>query len=170
MKKRIKSSKKYPIFTYTTTINGEKISRDMLEGTDVAAIVAVKNNNIIIEKQNRFPNGTVIEIPSGTLNKGEKPIECAFREFKEETGYEAKKMTPLLTFYPLIGYTTQKVHCFVATGIRNTGMQKLDKDEFLHVLKINIKDTIKLIQSEQIVDSISVCAILYYIFKKRLQI
>ena len=43
-------------------------------------------------------------------------------------------------------------------------------DEFLHVVKINIKDTIKLIQSEQIVDSISVCAILYYIFKKRLQI
>ena len=42
MKKRIKSSKKYPIFTYTTTINGRKISRDMLEGTDVAAIVAVK--------------------------------------------------------------------------------------------------------------------------------
>ena len=96
MKKRIKSSKKYPIFTYTTTINGRKISRDMLEGTDVAAIVAVKNNNIIIEKQNRFPNGTVIEIPSGTLNKGEKPIECAFREFKEETGYEAKKMKALL--------------------------------------------------------------------------
>ena len=48
MKKRIKSSKKYPIFTYTTTINGRKISRDMLEGTDVAAIIAVKNNNIII--------------------------------------------------------------------------------------------------------------------------
>ena len=97
--------------------------------------------------------------------------ECnTFREFKEETGYEAKKMIPLLTFYPLIGYTTQKVHCFVATGIRNTGIQKLDKDEFLHVVKINIKDTIKLIQSEQIVDSISVCAILYYIFKKRLQI
>jgi len=168
MKKRIKSSKKYPIFTYTTMINGRKISRDMLEGTDVAAIVAVKNNNIIIEKQNRFPNGTVIEIPSGTLNKGEKPIECAFREFKEETGYEAKKMKPLLTFYPQVGYTTHKVHCFVATGIKKTGMPKLDKEEFLDVMKINVEVLVKMILSGEIVDSITICAVLSYYFKKYL--
>ena len=170
MKKGVPKSSKYPIYRYSTIINNRKISRDIIKRPDIAAIIAIEKGQFILEEQNRFPNGNVIEIPSGHLKKGEKPMQCAFREFKEETGYEAKKMTPLLTFYPLIGYTTQKVHCFVATGIRNTGMQKLDKDEFLHVVKINIKDTIKLIQSEQIVDSISVCAILYYIFKKRLQI
>ena len=125
---------------------------------------------LIIQNSNTSWTEPEWGFPKGRRNNNELALDCAIREFKEETGYEAKKMTPLLTFYPLIGYTTQKVHCFVATGIRNTGMQKLDKDEFLHVVKINIKDAIKLIQSEQIVDSISVCAILYYIFKKRLQI
>ena len=87
------------------------------------------------------------------MNKGEKPIECAFREFKEETGYEAKKMKPLLTFYPQVGYNMHKVHCFVATGIKKTGMPKLDKEEFLDVMKINVEVLVKMILSGEIVDS-----------------
>ena len=168
MKKGVPKSSKYPIYRYSTIINNRKISRDIIKRPDIAAIIAIEKGQFILEKQNRFPNGNVIEIPSGHLKKGEKPMQCAFREFKEETGYEAKKMTPLLTFYPLIGYTTQKVHCFVATGIKKTGMPKLDKEEFLDVMKINVEVLVKMILSGEIVDSITICAVLSYYFKKYL--
>ena len=168
MKKGVPKSSKYPIYRYSTIINNRKISRDIIKRPDIAAIIAVEKGQFILEQQNRFPNGNVIEIPSGHLKKGEKPMQCAFREFKEETGYEAKKMKPLLTFYPQVGYTTHKVHCFVATGIKKTGMPKLDKEEFLDVMKINVEVLVKMILSGEIVDSITICAVLSYYFKKYL--
>ena len=50
-----------------------------------------EDKKVILVKQHRFPHGYVLEIPAGTLEKGEQPIKCAFRELEEETGYRAKK-------------------------------------------------------------------------------
>ena len=90
-----------------------------------------ENKKIILVKQHSFPHGYVLEIPAGTLEKKETPIKCAFRELEEETGYRAKKMTPLITYYPSIGYNTEGIHCFVASGLKEIADLKLADDEIL---------------------------------------
>ena len=120
MKRKILKSKKFPIYHYSTTISGKKISRDIVHRPNVSAIIAFKNNKILVVSQNRFPNETDIEIPSGNIEKNESPIQAAHREFLEETGYQAKEMIPLVSFYTTIGYSTQKIFCFVAKDF-NTG-------------------------------------------------
>ena len=85
MRKRIHNSKKFPVYKHTTTISGKKVSREIVERPDIAAIVAIEDTKIILVEQNRFPNGIDLEIPSGHLERKEKPIDCAFREFREET-------------------------------------------------------------------------------------
>ena len=66
----------------------------MIEHRGAAAMLAFdEDNKVILVKQHRFPHGFVLEIPAGTLEKGEEPLNCAFRELEEETGYRAKKMT-----------------------------------------------------------------------------
>ena len=94
-----------------------------------------EDKKVILVKQNRFPHGDVLEIPAGTLEKREEPIKCAFRELQEETGYTAKKMTPLITYYPSIGYNAEIIHCFLASGLRKTSDLQLDDDEILSVSK-----------------------------------
>jgi len=93
------------------------IYKKKLKNSGVAAILAIENGKIILEKQKRYPNGFVLEIPAGTLEKGEKPMICAFREFKEETDYEAKKMMPLIKFHPSISFSTEVVNCFISLKI-----------------------------------------------------
>ena len=167
MRKRIQNSKKFPVYKHTTTISGKKVSREIVGRPDIAAIVAIEDTKIILVEQNRFPNGIDLEIPSGHLERKEKPIDCAFREFREETGYEAKKMIPFLKFYTSIGHSTQKVYCFVAQDIKKNGKPILDDGEFLKIRKTDYNKMIKMIISGKIIDSITISAVLTYATKIR---
>jgi ADP-ribose pyrophosphatase len=154
---------------YDGKIEGRKVRREVIEHRGAAAMLAFdEDNKVILVKQNRFPHGYVLEIPAGTLEKKEEPIKCAFRELEEETGYTAKRMTPLITYYPSIGYNAEIIHCFLASGLKKTSDLKLDDDEILSVVKMDLKKVILMIKTGKIQDSKTICAILTYAAKKKL--
>lgn len=167
MKKKIYEGKVLSLSIYTVPINKRKVAREVVEHRGAAAILAIDKGKILLVKQYRFPHGYVLEIPAGTLEKGEEPRKCAFRELKEETGYAAKKMIPLIKYYPSIGYNTELIHCFVATGIKKSSKLKLDADEIISVVKIDFKKVLQMILSGKIVDSKTICAVLTYAMKKK---
>ena len=168
MKRKILKSEKFPIYRHTTIISGAKISRDIVHRPDIAAILAYKDGHILVVSHNRFPNQTDIEIPSGNMEKNEKPIACAFREFEEETGYQSKKMIPFFSFYTSIGYSTQRVNCFIAKDFEKNGKQNLDDDEMLQVKKIQFKKLLKMALNGKIIDSITLSSVLLFAIKKKL--
>ena len=168
-KKKIFEGKILGLSVYDGKIEGRKVKREMIEHRGAAAMLAFdEKNKVILVKQHRFPHGYVLEIPAGTLEKREKPIKCAFRELEEETGYSAKKMTPLITYFPSIGYNTEEIHCFVASGLKKKSDLKLDDDEILSVVKIDLKKLLKMIKTGKIQDSKTICAVLTYAAKKKL--
>ncbi len=168
-KKKIYDGKILGLSVYDGKIEGRKVRREMIEHRGAAAMLAFdEDNKVILVKQHRFPHGYILEIPAGTLEKKEEPINCAFRELEEETGYRARKMTPLITYYPSIGYNTEVIHCFVASGLKKVADLKLDDDEILSVVKIDMKKLLRMIKSGKIQDSKTICAVLTYAVKKKL--
>ena len=77
-------------------------------------------------------------------------------------------MTPLITYYPSIGYNAEVIHCFVASGLKKIADLKLDDDEILSVVKMDLSKVIRMIKSGKIQDSKTICAILTYVTKKKL--
>ena len=153
---------------YSLTIEGRKVRREIIKHPGAAAILAFdEKDKIILVRQHRFPLGYILEIPAGTLEKGESPKRCALREIQEETGYKAKGMTHLITYYPSVGYNTEAIHCFVASGLTRV-KTKLDTDEFITVKKMELPKLIKLIKSGKIIDSKTICAVMVYAAKKKL--
>jgi ADP-ribose pyrophosphatase len=168
-KKKIYDGKILGLSVYDGKIEGRKVRREMIEHRGAAAMLAFdEDNKVILVKQHRFPHGYVLEIPAGTLEKKEEPINCAFRELEEETGYRARKMTPLITYYPSIGYNTEVIHCFLASGLKKVADLKLDDDEILSVVKIDMQKLLRMIKSGKIQDSKTICAVLTYVVKKKL--
>ena len=168
-KKKIYEGKILGLSVYDGVIEGRKVKREMIEHRGAAAMFAFdEDNKVILVKQHRFPHGYVLEIPAGTLEKGEEPLKCAFRELEEETGYRAKKMTPLITYYPSIGYNTEVIHCFVASGLKKIADLSLDDDEILSVVKVDFKKLLGMIKTGKIQDSKTICAALTYAAKKKL--
>ncbi|MDH3191995.1 MAG: NUDIX hydrolase [Nitrosopumilus sp.] len=168
-KKKIYEGKILGLSVYDGIIEGRKVKREMIEHRGAAAMLAFdEDKKIILVKQHRFPHGYVLEIPAGTLEKREDPIKCAFRELEEETGYRAKKMTPLISFYPSIGYNSEIIHCYVASGLKKIADLKLDADEILSVEKIELERLIKMIKAGKIQDAKTICAVMTYASKKKL--
>ena len=167
-KKRIYSGKPVRLDEYSLTIEGRKVRREIIDHPGAAAILAFdEKGRVILVRQHRFPHGYILEIPAGTLEKGESPKRCALREIQEETGYKAKGMTHLITYYPSVGYNTEKIHCFVASGLTPVKM-KLDTDEFITVKKMELTKLLKMIRAGKIIDSKTICAVMIYAAKKKL--
>ena len=168
-KTKIFEGKILNLSVYETKIRGRKVKREIIEHRGAAAMLAFdEDGKVILVKQYRFPHGDVLEIPAGTLEKREEPVKCAFRELEEETGYKAKKMTPLVTYYPSMGYSTEAIHCFVAAGSKKTSNLKLDDDEILSVVKMDLKKLLLMIRTGKVQKSKTICAVLTYAAKKKI--
>ena len=168
-KKTVYKGKPVSIDVYNLTIEGRKVRREIIQHPGAAAILAFdEKDKILLVKQHRFPHGYILEIPAGTLEKGEKPIDCAYREIIEETGHKAKKMTKLISYFPSVGYNKEEIHIFVASGTKKELDLKLDNDEFITVVKMDIKKLIGMIKAGKIIDSKTICAVMIYAAKKKI--
>jgi len=72
---------------------------------------------LLIRQYRHAADGYLYEIPAGRLDPGEDPTTCALRELKEETGCSATGMERLFTLYTTPGFTDEKIHVFMATGL-----------------------------------------------------
>ena len=168
-KKTIYEGKILGLNLYDITVHGRKMKREIIEHRGAAAILAFdENGKVILVKQHRFGHGFILEIPAGTLEKGERPERCAFREIQEETGYKATKMSRLIMYYPSVGYNKEAIHCFVAKNLKKISGQALDEDEIMSVVKIDIKKLIGMIKAGKIIDSKTICAVLTYAAKNKI--
>ena len=167
-KKKVYDGKNISVNIHNVSFRKKKFKREIIEQKSASAVLAFDGKgNVLLVKQHRFPHGFVFEIPAGTLDKNEKPRVGAIREFIEETGYKPKKLKHLIDYYPVIGYNTEKIHCYVAQDIEKVSEMKLEYDEFLTLVKINFKKLLKMIMSGKIVDSKTICAALTYANSKK---
>jgi len=168
-KEKLYKGKLFELNAYYMQVEHRKVRREVIEHPGAAAMLAFdEKGKVLLVKQHRFPHGYILEIPAGTLEKGEKPIDCAYREIIEETGYKAKKMTKLVSYFPSVGYNKEEIHIFVASGIKKEFDLKLDNDEFITVVKMDIKKLIRMIKAGKIIDSKTICAVMIYAAKKKL--
>ena len=171
---KIKKTKKYKgkninIALYETKLNGTRISQEIVEQGNVVAILAIDDDDeAILVNEFRYPVGYVLEIPAGTVDKGETPLKCAKRELLEETGYKAKKIEHLIRFFPKLGYNTQIIDCYVATELTKISEPNLDEDELITVKKIKFRKLLNMINNGKISGSYTICAVMIYAARKKL--
>ena len=140
--------------------DGHKSIREVVLKPDAVAVVALKNNTILLVKQYRYAVGKpILEIPAGKLDEDEDPLTCAKRELEEETGYVAKSWRSLGFVYVSAGFTNEKIHLYLAQDLEFTE-QKLDRGEFLESGEYPLEEVLDLINSGEINDAKTLCALL----------
>lgn len=124
-------------------------------------VVAIDDqDNTWLVKQSRYPNNeTTIEIPEGGGPLNEPPLEAAKRELKEETGLTAAHWQSLLELRTSNSVSDEKAYIFLATDLTQ-GEQALEETEDIEVLKVPIQEAINMAMNGQIIDAMSVAALL----------
>ena len=141
--------------------DGSVALREIVEHPGGVCVIGIdENKDVLMVRQYRVPFGKMLlEAPAGKLDKNEDILSAAKREFTEETGYIAKKLTYMGEFYPSVGFLTEKIHIYIGEDLEKR-VQKLDDDEFLDVEKYNIDVLYDMVLKNEIKDAKTVIAIM----------
>jgi ADP-ribose pyrophosphatase len=159
-----------PIFTiYRELSQNQQDARqhsfDILQAPDWVNVVAVtEGGNIVLIHQYRHGAGEITcEIPGGTVDQGESPLEAARRELAEETGYRAQHWEELGVVEPNPAFQTNRAFTFLALGARRELEQHLDANEQIEVFEYPLGEVLKLVRDGTIKHSLVVCALMHLV-------
>lgn len=143
--------------------NGEHAYREVVYHHGGVCILAVKDHQIILVKQFRYPNRIqTIEVPAGKLEKDEDPQDCAFRELEEETNNRARDMKFIMKVLPSPGYTSEWLYLYETIDFEEVNDALAgDDDEFIDIIKMDIDEAYQKVLDGEIVDAKTVIAIMY---------
>ena len=141
--------------------NNRITTREKVEHPGAVAVVPITNENeVILVKQYRYPVDTVLtEIPAGKLDGTEPPIECARRELKEEVGGQGGNFIHLAQIFTSPGFSSEKMDIYLVRDFEEKENNP-DDDEFLHIIKIKLKDCLEMIKNGEINDAKSIIGIM----------
>jgi len=91
-------------------------------------------------------------VPAGMIERGEPPIETARRELIEDTGYRADSLRFLWSIYTTPGFCTERIHFFVAEGLKAGAAQPEDDEEF-ELRTWSIADAWALVEADRLRDA-----------------
>ena len=143
------------------TVQGGTSYREIIEHNGGAVIAALtEDKKLVMVRQYRKPADKVmLEVPAGKIDPGEKPLEAAVRELKEETGYTAEKVEFLTQFYPSVGYSEEMLYLYLCTGL-TPGETNFDENEAIDIEEVELDRLFKMAMSGEIDDAKTLIAIL----------
>ena len=141
--------------------DGRTCLREVVHHHGGACVLPIDDEGCIyLVRQFRYALGEEIwELPAGKLEPGEDPFQSAKRELSEECGLTADHYTSLGEFYPTVGYDTEIIYTWVATGLHETHMH-LDADEFLTPDRVPLEKAYEMVMRGEIKDGKTIAGIL----------
>lgn len=158
----------------------EEYSRFKLYRPDAVAclVLNTETNKFILVKQFRFPiahreDDNVLEVAAGKIDENETPREAAVRELKEELGYEIdpEKLEDAHSLYASPGYSTEKIHFFIAYVTNDMkisdggGLESEHED--IEIVEIDADSLVDMVNGGEITDLKTYSIITRYIFSNQ---
>ena len=98
------------------------------------------------------------EVPAGTFDEGEEPLQCARRELAEETGLVATRYRSLGVVHGA-AFLTGRAHLFLAEGLTEAERSPETYEQDMEVLRVPFIEALDAALEGQIVHSGSVTAL-----------
>ena len=141
--------------------------RELVLHPGAVAIAAFDSRDrILLVRQYRAAAGDFLwEIPAGKLEPHERPLACAKRELKEETGMEAGSWTEVFSFFTTPGFTDERITLFSAHRLVEAAARNLR--EIPEMAMVSAQDFHRMISDGEIIDAKTLLAF-YALVRDRL--
>ncbi|MBB1035332.1 NUDIX hydrolase [Dietzia sp. CQ4] len=147
-----------------TMPGGGTADREICGHDDAVAVIALDDSDqVTLVRQYRHAVGERLwELPAGLCDvDGEQPVQTAQRELVEETGLEASSWEPVISIVPSPGFCTERVHVFLARGLREvTRPEAMHEEADMEVARMPFSEAVDAVLDGRIVNGIAVAGIL----------
>lgn len=135
--------------------------REVVHHPGSAVIVPVfDDGTVALVRQYRHPAVRyLLEVPAGTLKRGEVPEEGAARELEEELGVVAGRLEKLSEFFVSPGFCEEKMWVYLATDLTPTE-QRLEEDEVIEIVRLPFAQALSMISSGEIEDAKTIIGVM----------
>ena len=146
----------------TLQAQGQPFTRETIlhPGAVVVAPITPQGRLVFVRQYRRAVNRTLLELPAGTLEKGEPRLQCAQRELSEETGWRARRWEKLGQFYAAPGFISEQMTLFLAQGLTPHAASP-EPDEIVRPALLTFPDAIAYIRQGSICDAKSIIGVLF---------
>jgi len=128
----------------------------------VVILPLIDDKRIVMIRNKRYAVGQVLlELPAGTLEKNEDPMNCAGRELLEETGYLAGRLKPIGNFFTSPGILSEKMYAFAAYDLEKQ-TAALEEGEEIELQETTLLDAVRMIRDGLIHDGKTIATLLMY--------
>jgi ADP-ribose pyrophosphatase len=136
--------------------------REIVRHPGAVAIVAVDvEEAVTLVRQPREPvRKRVLELPAGTREPDEEPLETAKREVEEEAGLTGGEWRLAATFFSTPGFCDERVHLYVAERLERTEADP-EADEEIEIVRVPVADLPQLLG--EIEDAKTLAGLLVYL-------
>lgn len=125
---------------------------------DRSGVLVVRNRAVLLTRQYRLLiNDISYEIPGGKVDENETPEIAAMRECLEETGVRCANLKPLLAFHP--GLDTTKNYTYV---FYSEDAEEVRNEDCRQRVWIPLANCVNMVSAKEIVDSLTIIALLKY--------
>jgi len=112
---------------------GGAVDREVVEHAGAVVIVALDSEGrVSLVRQYRHPVGrSVLELPAGTVEENENPIDTAKRELREEVGLVARRWVELGRFFSSPGFSNEEIRAYLARDLRSVPVAPEDDEDIV---------------------------------------
>ncbi len=107
------------------------------------------------------------ELPAGTLEPGEEPLDAARRELEEETGLSARRLEVVASFFLAPGYSTERMTLVRALELTPVGAHPDEGEMIGEVRWFEPEELLRMAESGQLLDAKTLAALLLVIRGRR---
>jgi ADP-ribose pyrophosphatase len=145
------------------TKSGQRIAREVVAHPGAVVVLPIlPDDRIILISNTRYAVGqTLMELPAGTLEPNEDPMNCAGRELLEETGYLAGRLGLFASFFTSPGILSEKMYAFAAYDLELRTPRREEGEE-IELVPSTFDDAISMIGLGSIVDAKTIAALMMY--------
>ena len=160
--KRVLQTKLFDVFHERAKGDGFSMERSIVKHPGAAVMMACDDEGqVLLVRQFRLPlRERIWELPAGTLDAGESPLETAKRELIEETGYRAKRWRKVVRFYPSPGFCSEEMTVYEARDL-TPGEATPEPYEKIEKRWVKWEDALGMVARGRIRDAKSIVALLY---------
>ena len=133
--------------------DGTRVARDVVVHPGAVVVLPILDEQwmVMIRNYRYTVERELWELPAGTREPDEAPVETARRELEEEAGYRAGEIKPFAEFYTTPGICTELMHAFLATDLTWVG-QRLQGSEQIAVEKVEVSTARHMLARGELVD------------------